>query len=63
MVRKRKYNVGRLVEGQWLLDILDLGTIENPTRKYKIEILPNNQRDGETLLELINRYVEKKGKH
>ena len=58
-IGKRKYNVGRIVEGQWLLGILDLGTLENPTRKYRIEILPNNQRDGETLLRLINRHVEK----
>lgn len=37
-IGKRKYNVGRIVEGQWLLGILDLGTLENPTRKYRIEI-------------------------
>ncbi|CAF1096510.1 unnamed protein product [Brachionus calyciflorus] len=60
-VGKRKYNVGRIIEGSWILGMIDLGTNENPNAEgeFILEICPGNSRDGETLLALINKHVAK----
>jgi transposase-like protein len=51
---KRKFNVGRLVDGSWLLGIVCLNTNE-----FRIEICPDNKRDASTLLTLIDKHVGK----
>ncbi|CAF0963153.1 unnamed protein product [Brachionus calyciflorus] len=50
-----------MVEGSWILGIIDLGTEEapNPIEDFRFEICPNNSRDGQTLLALIIKHVEK----
>ncbi|CAF0967540.1 unnamed protein product [Brachionus calyciflorus] len=60
-IGKRKYNVGRMVEGSWILGMIDLGTEEapNPIGDFRLEICSNNSRDGQTLLALINKHFEK----
>ena len=52
-IGKRKYNKGRRVEGNWVLGIIDLDG------GFRLEICPNNKRDKETLMALINKHVEK----
>ena len=42
---KRKYERGRIVEGSWILGMLDIETNE-----ICLEIFPNNKRDKNTLL-------------
>ena len=44
---RRKFNKGRLVEGNWLL-----GLIDEDTNEIRLEICPNNKRDADTLLAL-----------
>ncbi len=51
---RRKYNVGRIVEGSWIV-----GMIEHDTNELRIEICPNNIRDAHNLLAIINKHVEK----
>ena len=53
-IGKRKYNSGRLADGQWVF-----GMVERQSGKLKLEICPQNQRDSNTLLTLINKHVEK----
>ena len=50
-----------MVDGHWILGMIDLGTIDEPTPLggYRLEILPNNSRDLATLMPLINKHVEK----
>jgi len=49
----RKYNRGRLVDGTWVLGIIDVHTGD-----LRIEACPENRRDAETLLAIIGRHVE-----
>ncbi|CAF0782874.1 unnamed protein product [Brachionus calyciflorus] len=60
-VDKRKYNVSRIFEVSWILGMTDLGTNESPNAEseFNLEICPENSRDGETLLALINKHVSK----
>ena len=51
---KRKYNRGRLIEGQWVI-----GGICRETKHIFLAVCPGNKRDAETLLEIINRHVNK----
>jgi transposase-like protein len=51
---KRKYNVGRVIEGSWLV-----GIIHHDTNELRIDICPNNVRDANNLLRIINKHVEK----
>ena len=50
---RRKYERGRLVEGVWILGMIERGN----SKKYRLEICPGNKRDGATLLEIIQRHV------
>ena len=51
---KRKYNKGRLVEGQWVV-----GGICRETKDVFLAVCPENKRDTETLLDIIERHVHK----
>jgi hypothetical protein len=51
---KRKYNVGRVIEGSWLLGIID-----HDINELRIEICSNNVTDANNLLRIINKHVEK----
>ena len=56
---KRKYNRGKRVEGSWLLGMIDIGTKDHPAPEgnFRLEICPDNKRDAETLLPLIQKHV------
>ena len=58
-VGKRKYNVRRIVEGFWVLGMFDIGTIncQPVATAFHLEICPNNLRDEETLIQLIQKHV------
>ena len=49
---KRKYHRVRLVEGVWIL-----GMIERGSKNYRLEICPDNRRDSSTLLNLILKHI------
>jgi len=51
---KRKYNKGRLVEGQWVV-----GGICRETKEVFLAPCPQKQRDAATLLTIINNHVNK----
>lgn len=51
-IGKRKYERGRIIEGSWIL-----GMIERNSNNYRLEICPNNKRDKATLQELIKKHV------
>ncbi len=53
MIGRRKHNRGRLVQGTWILGIVDVHTGD-----LRIEVCPDNRRDAETLLAIIGRHVE-----
>ena len=55
-VGKRNYNVGRMVERNWILSMIEVGTGETLCN-YRIEICPENKRDGNTLIPLIEKHV------
>ena len=55
-IGRRKYNVGRMVEGHWILGMVEVGT-EEALGPFRIEICPENKRDADTLLPLIQRHV------
>lgn len=50
-IGKRKYNTGRLVEGIWVLGMIDR------QGGYRLEVCPDNKRDHETLLPIIQKHV------
>lgn len=52
LVGKKKYNRGRLKEGNWIL-----GMIEMDGTEYRLKIRPDNKRDSETLTSLITKHV------
>ncbi|CAN7938678.1 unnamed protein product, partial [Ixodes hexagonus] len=60
-VGKRKYHRGRLVEGIWILGMVELQTGTAGTRRrggsVRLEVCPGNKRDTATLLTLIQRHV------
>ena len=53
---KRIYNVGRMVEGSWILGMIEVGAGEALT-SYRLEICPGNRRDAATLIPLIEKHV------
>jgi len=50
-IGKGKYNTGRLKEGTWVLGMIDRDA------GFRLEICPDNKRDHETLLRLIQKHV------
>lgn len=50
---RRKNHVGRIRDGMWIL-----GIIERGSKRFRLEICPNNKRDADTLLPLIEKHVE-----
>src|SRR6185436_7281753 len=48
----RKYNRGRVVDGHWIL-----GMIDRQTGEVRVEILPNNDRSAQAMLPLIQQHV------
>lgn len=52
-IGKRKYNRGRIVEGSWIF-----GLISRDGGGFRLEICPDNKRDSETLLALIQKHVK-----
>ena len=51
---RRKYNKGRLVEGQWVI-----GGICRETRDVFLAACPENKRDAATLVDIIKRHISK----
>ena len=51
---KRKYNKGRLVKGQWVI-----GGICRETGDIFLAVCPENKRDASTLIDIIERHVNK----
>ena len=51
---KRKYNKGRLIEGQWVV-----GGICRETKDVFLAVCPENKRDAATLMDIIERHVSK----
>ena len=51
---KRKYNKGRLVEGQWMV-----GGICRETKDIFLAVCLGNKRDAPTLTDIIERHVDK----
>ena len=51
-IGRRKYERGRLVEGHWIL-----GMIDRQTKEIRLEICPDNRRDSQTLVTLIQKHV------
>ena len=49
----RKCHLGRVVEGDWILGMIDVETNE-----VRMTVCPNNRRDSNTLYELIAEHVE-----
>ncbi|CAH2095686.1 unnamed protein product [Euphydryas editha] len=49
---KRKYNKGRHIEGQWVLDM-----IEDGSEDLRLEICPDNVRSADVLLPWIEKHV------
>jgi hypothetical protein len=53
----RKYNRGCMIDGSWILGMIDLGTEDEPSNNYRLEICPGNKCDAATLLPLIEKHV------
>ena len=49
---KRKYNKGRVIEGQWVI-----GGICRETGEIFVALCPNNKRDSQTLISIIEEHV------
>ena len=57
-IGKRKYNRGRMVEGHWILGLIE--RLGNGQRgKFRLAILPDNRRDEETLLPIIIEHCQR----
>ena len=54
---KRKHNKGRIVDGQWVFGMIDLGTLDNPKSENRIEPCKDNKRTAETLLSYLQKHV------
>ena len=50
-IGRRKYNRGRMIDGHWILGMIDRGG------GFRLEICPDNKRDRATLDELIKKHV------
>lgn len=50
-IGRRKYNRGRIIEGHWILGMIDR------EGGYRLEICPDNKRDRITLESLIIKHV------
>ena len=50
---KRKYNRGRVTEGQWVV-----GGICRETKEIFVSLCPDNKRDSTTLLSIIESHVD-----
>ena len=50
-IGRRKYNKGRMIDGHWILGMIDR------EGGFRLEICPNNKRDRATLEELIKKHV------
>ena len=48
----RKYQQGRIVEGSWIIGFIDVESNE-----IRLDICPQNKRDQETLLQLVQKHV------
>lgn len=60
-IGRRKYNVGRVVEGNWVLGLIDVcpdGCGCETRGQLRLEICPNNSRNAPTLEALILKHVE-----
>jgi len=53
-IGRRKFERGRVVEGSWILGLIERGCPEN----YRLEICPDNKRDKDTLLSLIKKNIK-----
>jgi hypothetical protein len=53
-IGKRKYHKGRLVEGQWIL-----GLIDETTNDLRLDFCTDNLRNFPTLLSIIEKHVAK----
>ncbi len=55
---KRKYNRGKRVEGSWILGMIEIDAEEtNYEGEFRLEICPDNKRDAETLIPLIQKNI------
>jgi transposase-like protein len=63
-IGKRKYNRGKLVEGTWVLGMIEINTdVDREKRekrggRYRLEICAQNKRDASTLIPLIIKHVK-----
>lgn len=51
-IGRRKYHRGRLVDGSWIVGMIDL------TGEFRIEVCPGNKRDRMTLAQIIAKHVK-----
>lgn len=51
-IGRRKYHRGRLVEGTWIVGMIDLNG------EFRIEVCPENKRDRMTLATIIEKHVQ-----
>lgn len=51
-IGRRKYNCGRMVEGSWII-----GMVERNEPGYRIEICPDNKRTAEALIPIIKKHI------
>ena len=54
---KRKYNVGRLKDGHWILVIVLHKQNDDDIDEVRLEICPNNNRSAASLVPLIEKHV------
>lgn len=52
-IGKRKYNIGRRVEDQRVL-----GMVDCETNHFRLEICPHNKKDADTPIPLIRKHVK-----
>ena len=58
---RRKHNRGRLVDGPWMLGMIDEPPVDADKNAFygmRIEICPDNKRDSATLIPLIQKHVQ-----
>ena len=52
-IGRRKFHRGRVVEGNWILGVIDINT-----KEVRMAICPNNRRDAQTLYDLVSKHVK-----
>lgn len=52
-IGRRKYQKSRVVEGSWILGMIE----RRHPKNYRLEICPDNKRDNNTLIDLIKKHV------